>query len=109
MSFITEYCTGTFGSCVTSVQGYKFLIFHTSHSDTLYLREQGCENPWLIFEVKRGLQVKKFRGKLHYKNKQRFESRGVKRRTGLYTLADSLRILPLASCVQRHKVPPKRR
>jgi hypothetical protein len=27
---------------------YKFLIF-----DTLYLREQGCEDPWLFFEAER--------------------------------------------------------
>jgi len=24
----------------------KFLILYTHHSDTLYLREPGCEDPW---------------------------------------------------------------
>jgi hypothetical protein len=50
--------------CITvylkSVLRYKFLIFDTYHTDTLYLREQGCEDPWLLYEVKRGLQANKF-------------------------------------------------
>jgi hypothetical protein len=60
------------------------------------------------FRSQKGSESKKFRETLHYKNKQRFESRGIKRRTGLHTLADSRRILPLASWAQWHKVPPQR-
>jgi len=32
----------------------------TYHPHTLYLREQGCEEPWLFFEAKRGLREKYF-------------------------------------------------
>ena len=32
---------------------YIFLILDTYHRGTLYLREQGCEDPWLFFEGKR--------------------------------------------------------
>jgi hypothetical protein len=32
---------------------YKFLILVTYHPDTIYLREQGCEDPWLLLEAKR--------------------------------------------------------
>jgi hypothetical protein len=39
---------------------YKFLILGTYHPDTLYLREQGCEDAWLFFEGKRGPREKKF-------------------------------------------------
>jgi len=42
-----------------SVLLYKFVILDTYHQDTLYLREQGCEDPWLFFEVKRGPRAKK--------------------------------------------------
>jgi hypothetical protein len=41
------------GSCLMSVQRYKFLILDAYHPDTLYLRERGWENPWLSFEAKR--------------------------------------------------------
>jgi hypothetical protein len=39
---------------------YKLLIFITYHSATLCLNEQGCENPWLFFEVKKGQRAKTF-------------------------------------------------
>jgi len=32
----------------------KFLVLVTYHSDTEYLREKGCEDPWLFCEAKRG-------------------------------------------------------
>jgi len=35
-----------------SVLRYKFLILDTFHQGTLYLRKQGCEDPWLFFETK---------------------------------------------------------
>ena len=40
-------------SYLISVLRYKFLILVTYHPDTLYLREQGCEDPWLFCEAKR--------------------------------------------------------
>jgi hypothetical protein len=39
---------------------YKYLILDTCHLETLYLRERGCEDPWLFFEAKRGPREKKF-------------------------------------------------
>jgi len=38
---------------VKSVLRYKFVILDTYHPDTLYLRQQGCEGPWLFCEAKR--------------------------------------------------------
>jgi len=31
---------------------YTCLILDIYHPDTLFLREQGCEDPWLFFEAK---------------------------------------------------------
>jgi hypothetical protein len=39
---------------LNSVLRHKLLILHTYHPDTLYIREQGCENPWLFPEARRG-------------------------------------------------------
>jgi hypothetical protein len=39
---------------------YKFLIFNIYNPDTSYLREQGCEDPWLFCEAKRGPRPKMF-------------------------------------------------
>jgi hypothetical protein len=47
--------------CLKLVLRYKFVILGTHHPDTLYLREQGCEDPWLFFEAKRGPWTKKFK------------------------------------------------
>ena len=47
-------------SCAKSVLRYKYLILDTYHPDTLYLREQGLENPWLFFETKMGPRTKQF-------------------------------------------------
>jgi len=38
----------------------KFLVLDTYHPDTLYLPEQGCEDPWLFFESERGPGGNKF-------------------------------------------------
>jgi hypothetical protein len=46
-------------SYLKSVLGHKFLILDTCHQDILYLREQGCGDPWLFFEVKRDPQAKR--------------------------------------------------
>jgi hypothetical protein len=32
----------------------------TYHLDSLYLREQECEDPWLFFETKMGTRAKNF-------------------------------------------------
>ena len=39
-------------SYVKSVARHKFLILDTYHPDTLHLRGQGCENPYLISNPK---------------------------------------------------------
>jgi len=41
-----------------SVLRYKFWILNTDRPDSLYLSEQGCEDPWLFFETKRGPRAK---------------------------------------------------
>jgi len=43
-----------------SVLEYKCLVLDTYHPDTLYLRQQGCEDPWLFREGKRGPRRGKF-------------------------------------------------
>jgi len=48
------------GSCRKSVLRYIFLILDARRLDALYLREQGCEDPWLFFETKRGQLAKTF-------------------------------------------------
>jgi hypothetical protein len=47
-------------SYLLSVLRYKFLILGTSHPGFLHLRGQGCQDPWLFYEVKRGPLAKKF-------------------------------------------------
>jgi hypothetical protein len=53
----TMLCLGIY---LKSVPRYKVLILEFYHADTLYLCEQGYEDPWLLFEAERGPQVKKF-------------------------------------------------
>ena len=43
---------------------YKFSILNTYHPDNKYLRQQGCLDPWLFSEAKRGPQAKTFWNKL---------------------------------------------
>ena len=45
-------------SYLKSVVRYKLLISDTYHPDTLYLRQQGCEDPWLYFEAKKDPSLK---------------------------------------------------
>jgi hypothetical protein len=47
------------GGYLKSVLRYKFVIPDTYHSDTLYLSEQGCEDPWLFSKPKGGPRAKK--------------------------------------------------
>jgi hypothetical protein len=44
---------------LTSVVRHKLLILHTYHPDTLYIREQECENPWLFSEARSGPRTEK--------------------------------------------------
>jgi len=46
-------------SYLKSAPIYTFLILYDYHSDSLYLREQGCEDKWLLFEAKRSPKIKK--------------------------------------------------
>jgi hypothetical protein len=41
-------------SYLISFLRYKCLILYICHPDTLYLRDQGCEYPWLFFERQKG-------------------------------------------------------
>jgi len=36
------------GSYLKPILRYKHLILYTYHPDTLYLRTQGCEDPWML-------------------------------------------------------------
>ena len=50
------------GSYLKQVLRYKLFILDTYHPDTVYLREQGYEDPWLFFEAKMGSASKKNKG-----------------------------------------------
>jgi hypothetical protein len=61
VSLITVKCTALLhmllvctGSYLQSVLRYTFLMLYTYHPDTIYFCKQGCEDPWLFFEAKRG-------------------------------------------------------
>jgi hypothetical protein len=47
-------------SYLISVLRYKFLILDTYHPCTLCWREQGCDDPWLFLEAKRGPRAQTF-------------------------------------------------
>jgi hypothetical protein len=47
-------------SYLKSVLRHKFLISVTYHQAIIYLREQGCEDPWAHFEAKRDTRAKTF-------------------------------------------------
>jgi len=46
-------------SYLKSLLRHKVLILDTYQPDILYLRQQGCEDPWLFLETKRGPQAKR--------------------------------------------------
>ena len=48
------YATGMYYSYLKLVQRYKFLNLGTHRADTLFI------DPWLFFELKRGLRTKIF-------------------------------------------------
>ena len=45
-------------SYLKSVLRYTFLILDTYDLDSLYSREQVCEDPWALFKAKWGLRAK---------------------------------------------------
>jgi len=47
-------------SYLKSVLIYIYIILDTYHPETLYLREQGCEDTWLFLEAERGPRTKTF-------------------------------------------------
>jgi len=52
-------------SYLKSVLRYEFLIWDAYHPNTVYLRQQGCEDPWLFFEVKTVPRAEKVWEALH--------------------------------------------
>jgi len=58
MQCIVTYATGI-RSYLKPVLRYKFVILDTYHPDNLYVCEQGCKDPWLFFEARRGPWAKK--------------------------------------------------
>ena len=48
-----------------SNQGNKFLVWDTYQPGTLYLCEQGCEDPWSFFEAIRGPREREREGGGH--------------------------------------------
>ena len=50
-------------TCVLITSEIQIFNFNINQPDTLYVREQGYEDPWLLFEAKRGSASKKFWGK----------------------------------------------
>jgi len=51
MQCIVMYATGMYEELSKISLRYKFLL-DTYHPDTLYLHEQGREDPWLFFKPK---------------------------------------------------------
>jgi hypothetical protein len=47
-------------SYLKSVLIYRFLILITYHPEALYLREKGCDDPWLFLGAERGPRAKPF-------------------------------------------------
>ena len=62
MQCVVTYGSGVcvcVGGCLKSVLICKFVILYISQPDSLYLLEQGCEDPWLFFEPNRGSTSKR--------------------------------------------------
>ena len=59
MQCIVTYATVVY-SWLSKISSEKCLILDTFHPHTLYLRQQGREDPWLFFEDKRGPRAKTF-------------------------------------------------
>ena len=59
MQIIVMYATSMYSWLTKISCEYEFLILYTYHPHAVCLREQGCEDPWLFFEAKRGSAKKK--------------------------------------------------
>jgi len=46
-------------SYLKSILRYQFLILDTYHPNTLYVHQEGCEDPWLNYEARRCPRAKK--------------------------------------------------
>ena len=47
-----------YNTCIISTEIQTFNFGYISHQEIQYLRVQGCENPWIVHEVKRGRRAK---------------------------------------------------
>jgi len=47
------YATGVYSQLSQIISAKQFLILHSYYPETAYLLDQGCENPWFFFEVKK--------------------------------------------------------
>jgi len=59
MHCVAMYVAVCIRSYLKSVLRNQFLIFDTYHPDTLYLREQICEDMWLFFGATKGPRAKR--------------------------------------------------
>lgn len=59
MQYIAMYAAVCIRSFLKSVLRNTFLTFDAYNPDTLYLREQICEDPWLFFGATRGPRTKR--------------------------------------------------
>jgi hypothetical protein len=67
MQYVVTCAAGIYSYLITVLRNTStFLILDTYHTDKVYLRDQGCEDPRLFFEANRGREQKKF-GKQCYK------------------------------------------
>jgi hypothetical protein len=53
MQYIVTYAAAMYSYLVSKLIS-EFVIFDTTHPDTQYLREQGCDDPWVLFEARLG-------------------------------------------------------
>jgi len=59
MQCIAMYAAVCIRKYLKTVLRNNFLIFDTYHPDTLFLREQICDDPWLFFGATRGPRGKR--------------------------------------------------
>jgi len=61
------------GSCLKLVLRYEYLVLDTPHQAAVYLRQQECEDAWLLVEAKKRARKKKIGKKtgLNYKKPKR--------------------------------------
>jgi len=60
MQLIVTYAPGVY-CCLSEINSGTYIFnFAYCRPDALYLREHGCEDPWLFFEAKKCPRAKKF-------------------------------------------------